>query len=141
MNRHIFIPDFKAIFQLKGKIFGFLLSCCFLILVSCIRSDHLFYLHSEPAACHEDDASIQMLQEAPERPHTKLAMVQAQAYGFHHASWEDLRAELCREASRIGADAIIKVSPGKIRYDYSAGPLGTAGDSKQLTGIAIRYDN
>ena len=110
----------------------------FVFLGSCVSSDYLI-LEDGPVACGWNDTSIEFFQEAPKRPFTKVAVVEATKVWWGYGSWEDLRQAICREAVTVEADAIIEITSAKARYDATFGFVGTAGDTKQLRGVAIRY--
>ena len=112
----------------------------FVFLSSCVSSDYLI-LEDGPVECGWNNTSIEFLQEAPNRPFIKVAVVESTKLWWAYASWEDLRQGICQEAVTVGADAIIEVTSAKSRYDATFGFVGTSGDTKQLRGIAIRYKN
>ena len=116
----------------------FLILLLFVSLVSCVSSDYLI-LEDGPVECGWNNTPIEFLQEAPNRPFIKVAVVESTKLWWAYASWEDLRQGICQEAITVGADAIIEVTSAKSRYDATFGFVGTSGDTKQLRGIAIRY--
>jgi hypothetical protein len=44
------------------------------------------------------------------------------------------------EATRLGANAVIRLTLGKLDYSLTLGPVGTGGDTRELTGIAVRLE-
>ena len=89
--------------------------------------------------CGWGGTTIEFLQKAPNRSYTKVAVVEATEVWWAYASWDDLRQAICKEAGTVGADAIIEITTEKSRYDATFGMVGTAGDNKELKGIAIKY--
>ena len=106
-------------------------------------SDHL-YLDTSHVCCRDGDKTVEILQIPPDRPYIKVAYVEAFA-AFYAAdvSWAALRKELCRQAIEVKADAIIQLQVGGKTFSHTIEVLdievGTGGDAKKLSGIAIRY--
>ena len=110
-----------------------------LSLCSCITSSDYLIVEDGPVTCGWEDVTIEFLQKSTKPSYTKVAVVEAKEVWWAYASWDDLRQALCKEAATVEADAIIEITTAKSRYDASFGMVGTAGDSKELKGIAIRY--
>jgi hypothetical protein len=109
-----------------------------LVLVGCATSDHL-YLVKRSVKCSPFHDAIEFLPEAPERPHAKLAHVEAGQVLFFWTRWEALRKHLCLQAVGVGADAVILPTRSQHPYDIGFVPLSISGDNKKLTGVAIVY--
>lgn len=110
----------------------------FLLVTSCaqVRTDHLVL---DSNYCRDKGSPVTILWEKPGTPHTRIAKVEATKVWFEAATWNDVMLVLCREAYRLGAEAIIAAT-STASYDVQMGPIGTGGNTDKLTAIAIRFD-
>jgi hypothetical protein len=110
-------------------------------LLGCITTDHL-YLGQERYAPRTNPAPIEFLANTPTKPFAKIAMVEAVGRSSS-TSWEEIRAALGEEASKIGADAVMDLSMGSNIVGAMTGNRGMVtggvGERRKLTGVAIRY--
>ena len=109
-------------------------------------SDRL-YLDTSREPCGHRGRPVEIFQKPPSRPYTRVAYVEAFAafYAKDEITWEMLRSSLCRQASEADADAIIELTVGSRPYSRLVQIMGVevsgGGETKKLTGIAIRYDD
>jgi hypothetical protein len=112
-----------------------------LVLAACISTDHL-YLGNERYAPRPSPATVEFLADAPSKPFTKIAVVEAVGRSTS-TSWEEIRAALGEEAAKIGADAVMDLSMGSNMVGGVTGHRGMVtggvGERRKLTGVAIRY--
>jgi hypothetical protein len=111
------------------------------ILSGCISTDHL-YLSPERYSPRKEPFTMEFLVDAPTKPYSKIAVVEAVGRS-NHTSWEELRGALGEEAMTLGADAVMELSMGSNIVGGMAGSRGNMsgaiGERKKLTGVAIRY--
>ena len=108
-------------------------------------SDRL-YLDTTHEPCGHGAKRVEILQSPPDREYTRVAYVESFAtfYAKDEVDWGMLRTQLCHQASKVDADAIIELAVGSRPYSRLVQVLGfevsVGGETKKLTGIAIRYD-
>ena len=108
--------------------------------LGCVRVSSL-PLAEQPKVCESNEGAVRVFRNKPEgRSYTVLAIVTAQTAWWAPASWEDLLRGMCREAASLGANAIINLTLGKLDYSLTLGPVGSGGDTRELTGIAVRLE-
>jgi len=105
------------------------------------------YLDTTQKPCGHESAGVEILQQPPEYPFTRVAYVEAYAafYDDKEVEWDELRNLICDQAAASGANAIIDMKvtgrPYSRLVEVLSLEVSTGGNSKKLTGIAIRYDD
>jgi hypothetical protein len=85
---------------------------------------------------------MQVFRGKPEgRSYTELAIVTVHSrWWWSPSSWDDLLRDMCREAARAGANAIIDVTVGDLPYSWMVGPVSLGGNIRYLKGVAVLRD-
>jgi hypothetical protein len=126
----------KAMRCLRSLLFAVLV----LQSLGCVRISTL-PLGEQPKVCESNEGAVRVFRGKPGgRSYTELAIVTAQTAWWAPASWEDLLRGMCQEAASLGANAIINLTLGKLDYSLSLGPVGSGGDTRELTGVAVRLE-
>jgi hypothetical protein len=86
-------------------------------------------------------SEVQILREAPQRPYTVIADLQAGRTYFWIFEWDTSPKYMQKRAAEVGADAVIVVSAGG---DYSrsevwAGKDRHSNSQNRMLGTAIKY--
>ena len=97
--------------------------------------DHLHLDTSQVPSGHED-ATVEILQEPPERPFARVALLEAFAafYAGNQVTWERLRQEISRKAIEVGGDGSSISSPGADSFTQLATLPGLAGSHFRSAG-------
>jgi hypothetical protein len=109
------------------------------LLPGCVRVSAL-PLGEKLKACELKEGTVRIFHGELKERYTALAIVTAQTAWWAPASWEDLLHGLCVEAARLGANAVIRLTLGKLDYSLTVGPVGRGGDTRELTGVAVRLE-
>jgi hypothetical protein len=105
-------------------------------------SDSISYRHHLPTR-KTDAASVEILSQYPEKTYVELAKVEARATAVW-VSWDTLHYALREEAARMGADAIVNVTPSE-QSDDSIDVTGIGWidlilkPPRHVSAIAIQY--
>lgn len=120
-----------------------LLIASILLISSCTSAD-VMRIDLTPRPAKADWREVEALFEEPDRPYTRIAIIQADDDG-NDLSLDKIKERIQKEAAKLGADAVIigmpSTGPGAT-YVIPIGEIFYAGTStvKSLSGVAIVWE-